>query len=325
VASGRPVATASFMRLPQSLAAFSLALLFIAGGCSASPITAAAPDEFDPRAVLDDAAGYQGPAFSHVSADVYASALGSDTAIDVYASTTEVAQYELISPEVSGSGSVVPEGGLIVRAVVDAGTGKPQRLTIMGKGPAGYNPDLGDWFFAVTSPDGTPVDEQVGRLDACYACHIPRAGDDYLFGVPAAERGGTGDGGDTQEPTDAGPGDDGGDGGDGDPGPVCGDYLCEPPESAATCAIDCAEGGGGDDGGGDGGADDGGADDGGGDGGADDGGADDGGGDHGGGGDDGGDGGDGGDHGGGDQGGGGGDDGGDGGGHHGGDDGGGGD
>jgi hypothetical protein len=53
----------------------------------------------------------------------------------------------------------------------------------------GYDPTLGDWWFAVTDANGKPlVDQgvvQVDRLQACHQCHLERAHDDYLFGVPA--------------------------------------------------------------------------------------------------------------------------------------------
>jgi len=62
----------------------------------------------------------------------------------------------------------------------------------MGKGPAGYDPTLGDWWFGVTDASGAPLSdssgEEVGRLTDCHSCHIPRATDDYLFGVPLADQ-----------------------------------------------------------------------------------------------------------------------------------------
>jgi len=63
----------------------------------------------------------------------------------------------------------------------------------MYKGPAGYNPDLGDYWFGVTDVRGVPLtDDQgrqrVGRMTECYSCHADRAEDDDLFGVPAIHR-----------------------------------------------------------------------------------------------------------------------------------------
>lgn len=197
-------------------------------GCL-SPMDTDPAVEIDESAVLSAVAGYRTASqFAHVSGDAYASALGATSYIELFANTTAADSYRLIAPEVSGSGSVVPEGGVIVREVLDA-NGTAQRLTVMAKGPAGYNPALGDWFFAVTTLDGTPIVEdgvaRSGRLADCYSCHVPRMGDDFLFGVPAIRRGGT-----TTTPPPPPPG---------QGAPVCGDFACEQGETNDTCPRDC--------------------------------------------------------------------------------------
>jgi hypothetical protein len=61
----------------------------------------------------------------------------------------------------------------------------------MVKGPAGFSPELGDWWFAVTDAEGVPMQTDAGTLTgplvACSTCHLPRDADDYLFGVPASD------------------------------------------------------------------------------------------------------------------------------------------
>ena len=59
-----------------------------------------------------------------------------------------------MQPDATGSGAQLPAGSMIVRAVIDADAGAVARLTVMLKGPAGYNPALGDWWFAETDPWG---------------------------------------------------------------------------------------------------------------------------------------------------------------------------
>ncbi|HEY5945394.1 MAG TPA: hypothetical protein VIV40_07880 [Kofleriaceae bacterium] len=113
-------------------------------------------------------------------------------------------------------------------------TGTAQRLTIMAKGPAGYNPTIGDWFWAVTDLNGTPIAEQgvprAGRIADCYGCHLPYASDDYLFGVPLVDRGtGTGSGSGSGTPP-------------GGTHAVCGDFVCEGDETQLTCSQDCNHG-----------------------------------------------------------------------------------
>ena len=79
-------------------------------------------------------------------------------------------------------------GTVIVREVLDA-RGQITKLTVMAKGPPGYDPSLGDWWFAVTDPRGVPLTEngvvQLGRMNQCHNCHLDRGRDDFLFGVPS--------------------------------------------------------------------------------------------------------------------------------------------
>lgn len=200
----------------------------------------------DDQALLSEALTYRDPgAFTQLNNSAYASALGGESFINVYVSAGAFNTYAVVDPGAPGTGITLPEGTIIVREVLEP-SGKVKRLTLMAKGPAGYNPDLGDYWFAVTEPDGTPVVEngvtRVGRLADCYGCHVPRATDDYLFGVPADKRQGPGD-----PPEEPGapeePGTPPGGGGEPTPPPpaepVCGDFVCEPGESKDSCEWDC--------------------------------------------------------------------------------------
>jgi hypothetical protein len=128
-------------------------------------------------------------AFSKINRSAYTSTVGS-FAIDVYASQ-DVRDYRQIHPETAGTHVTISTGTLIVRQVLDA-SGEVTKVTLMGKGPAGYDPTLGDWWFGQTDPSGVPLADasgpEVGRLIACHGCHLPRATDDYLFGVPRVDQ-----------------------------------------------------------------------------------------------------------------------------------------
>ena len=128
-------------------------------------------------------------AFKRINAQPYPSTIGAFN-IDVFASQ-DALDFAKIHPETTGSHITMPVGTLIVRQVLDA-NGQVTKVTLMGKGPAGYDPSIGDWWFGVTDPSGKPLSDdtglQVGRLTQCHGCHIPRAQDDYLFGVPAADQ-----------------------------------------------------------------------------------------------------------------------------------------
>jgi hypothetical protein len=124
---------------------------------------------------------------TRLNAQPYPSELGA-FAINCYV-TGDVAQYRKIHPERSGSNVTVIPGTMIVREVLDASQ-QVTKLTVMAKGPPGFDPSLGDWWFAVTDPDGVPLVENgaplVGRLVQCHDCHDDRARDDFLFGVPGS-------------------------------------------------------------------------------------------------------------------------------------------
>jgi len=128
--------------------------------------------------------------FARIDATAYKSALG-DFTIDVFINH-QARDYSAIHPDGAGTNVTFDVGTLIVRKVYGA-TGAVEKITLMSKGPAGYDSTIGDWWFGVTDPSGVPLPDgnggyQVGRLTECHGCHIPHANNDYLFGVPAADQ-----------------------------------------------------------------------------------------------------------------------------------------
>ncbi len=159
-------------------------------GCMVGEAGPAPGSDSDSDANLDAMAlahlgSYQ--AMSKLNVRPYTSALGEFNVNWFVAG--DLASYRRIHPETSGSGATVAPGTMIVREVLDA-AGKPAKLTVMAKAPAGYDPSLGDWWFAVTDIRGVPLVAdgalQVGRMEACHECHNARTRDDFLFGVPTA-------------------------------------------------------------------------------------------------------------------------------------------
>lgn len=100
----------------------------------------------------------------------------------------DVTDFRRVHPEQTGSGVTIAPGTVIVREILDD-AGHAAKLTVMAKGPPGFDPTLGDWWFGVTDIHGTPLEEkgelQIGRLAQCHECHRERTRDDFLFGVPA--------------------------------------------------------------------------------------------------------------------------------------------
>jgi hypothetical protein len=150
--------------------------------------------QVSPSAVLAAIAGgaYQtSSAFTQMTRAPYPSVAAPGSMVEEWVSSFAVTTYAAVSPDVSGSGVTLPVGATIVRAVLDA-DGGVAKLTLMAKGPPGYNPDLGDWWFGVTDSQGVPfvtdAGTETGRLAACYTCHVPRSADGYVFGVPLDDR-----------------------------------------------------------------------------------------------------------------------------------------
>ena len=76
-----------------------------------------------------------------------------------------------------------PQGSLIVKEKINSrleGSNKPVLYTIMRKREPGFNPNLGDWEFAVVGPNGTDVQGR-GKLANCQSCHRPKRDSDFVF------------------------------------------------------------------------------------------------------------------------------------------------
>jgi hypothetical protein len=125
---------------------------------------------------------------ARVNVQPYGSALG-EFDINCFVQG-DVASFKRVHPEKTGSGVKVQPGTVIVREVL-GDAGQVAKLTVMAKAPAGFDPSLGDWWFGVTDTQGIPLVDNgaplVGRLQQCHECHLGRASDDFLFGVPAAD------------------------------------------------------------------------------------------------------------------------------------------
>ena len=191
LASGTRVAKRWGVKFPQGTVVLSCLAMCacdgITGGLTTTDAGADPADNALNNAVMSLALGYK--TFSKCDAKPYASTVGAFD-INLYVSG-DVHDFQSIHPESPGTNVTISTGTIIVREVLDA-TGATTKLTLMAKGPPGYDPTLGDWWFGVLTPEGIPMldDGQpaLGRLDDCHGCHIPRATDDYLFGVPKADQ-----------------------------------------------------------------------------------------------------------------------------------------
>jgi hypothetical protein len=177
------------MKLESLRTGISIALCLVVPAClGESPVDVEVAPGVDEAAFARITQNYRRSGeLTEITGATYPSAVGG-TSIRVWVSTFAATEYRAIDPEKTGSQVHLAPGSLIVREVYAAGS--LEKLTLMGKGPVGYNPTVGDYWFAVTDPDGTPQVELgvplTGKLQQCFGCHQTRnAGDDFLFGVPA--------------------------------------------------------------------------------------------------------------------------------------------
>lgn len=151
-------------------------LISVSGACTLDP--------------LDNAATPYRNDFQLVNNAPFTSGLPGGSLIDVWVTEDVASEYAKVSLDASGSGVILPEGTVIVREVLDD-FGQIETLTLMIKGAPGYFPEGGDWWYGVADPDGMIREDAngepiMGPLQQCNVCHITRANDGYLYGVPSA-------------------------------------------------------------------------------------------------------------------------------------------
>lgn len=99
----------------------------------------------------------------------------ADAFIDVF--VNQAGRSAMLGPRAAA----FPVGSIIVkekRAAADSADAT--LLTVMIKRPSGFNPDVGDWEFAVLDGTGTHVQEQ-GKLRNCAECHKTMSASDFVF------------------------------------------------------------------------------------------------------------------------------------------------
>lgn len=81
-----------------------------------------------------------------------------------------------------------PQGSVIIKRKFDHSSqnGRPILSTIMIKREPGYNPEAGDWEFAVVSGDGKKV-EAKGKLGNCIGVSREQARDGFCFQIVPAQ------------------------------------------------------------------------------------------------------------------------------------------
>ncbi|HZU82209.1 MAG TPA: hypothetical protein VE987_04800 [Polyangiaceae bacterium] len=201
-AAGSSIGIAALLLMTAACSAPDANPLAAYAGASTVPADAGTGDDsgspqVDVRAVFAAVANeaYQSKSNGFAQASTaFPSAAAPGKLVTEWISKDALDAFLKINPNTTGSNVTLPVGTTIVRAVQDPSTMAITKLTLLVKGPPGYNPALGDWWFAETDPSGMPLPEgdagyQFGipwQAENCYSCHTPRNNDDFLFGISSA-------------------------------------------------------------------------------------------------------------------------------------------
>lgn len=131
--------------------------------------------EVDARAVAQLVAQYE--TFVRLTQRPISSAHGLADTIHVWARSSDVESYEAAS---AGDPVDFAEGALIVKEQFDA-DGALSSLTVMYKGPQGYAPEAGDWWWGFFGADLSL--QNGGRIGACIDCHQRAEASDWIYGL----------------------------------------------------------------------------------------------------------------------------------------------
>jgi hypothetical protein len=109
------------------------------------------------------------------------------SSLDLYVTELGMDDYMLARMDASGSRTALPEGTVVLRVVRD-GAGKVTKYTALAQRERGFNPPSDLWFAVYDTEGklardatGAPVE---GAIASCTSCHLSRADDGYVFGMP---------------------------------------------------------------------------------------------------------------------------------------------
>jgi hypothetical protein len=116
--------------------------------------------------------------YEKINTDSLPSQHGIPDTVNVWVPSSAAETFRSLS-----DGTVFDEGTIIVKEHLDA-DGAFISATVMYKGPAGYAPDAGDWWFGLVNPDGSA--SPTGQPDLCIGCHTSAADTtDWVLALPA--------------------------------------------------------------------------------------------------------------------------------------------
>ena len=114
--------------------------------------------------------------------------------INVWISDTGESEFRALEPQVSDPDLTFPVGTFLLKEQDMENDGVVDSYTMMYKQPEGYNPDAGDWWWAVTDADFNVMMDLVGNgseVTFCGECHsapADYASSDFAIGIDSANQ-----------------------------------------------------------------------------------------------------------------------------------------
>ncbi len=119
-----------------------------------------------------------------INAEARPSQHGAASTVNFYVEQEMADLYRMLDPEAPAP-VALPEGTLVVKEHLND-EGAPNGFTMMYKGPAGYDSDASDWFWARV--DGSGATQETGAVPFCIDCHSAAGASGHIFGVPLDNR-----------------------------------------------------------------------------------------------------------------------------------------
>ena len=142
-----------------------------------------AEDAVDAEAILARAFDYASE-LQQVNATPEPGTHGDADTVNYFAAAENVQLFLTIDPERTDQNVGFIEGSMFVKEHFDPAD-EVIGFTVMYKGPPGYNPEGGDWFWARVNGGEVTHEGQVGF---CVDCHVMVESTDYVYGVPLDNR-----------------------------------------------------------------------------------------------------------------------------------------
>lgn len=153
--------------MKKILSIFTLSSLFMISGCSTPTTPSTSDDSVHLKGIVEEYKSYEKINDKRVKSNqhggIFVNTLINKTGIDSFRNK----KYPYA------------EGSVVIKEGFDSETSDLSKIYVMKK-IKGYDPQNGDWLYAVTDPSGKV--QMSGKIQMCISCHVAGKDKDYVFG-----------------------------------------------------------------------------------------------------------------------------------------------